>query len=58
MDDDGGEPIAVYNMLQQACRQLESWHDHSIAAVVSQAMAMIQDRYGVGSDHLGSGNPC
>ena len=57
MDNIGGDATAVYDMLQAACKTLESWNDHSIAAIVSQAMAMVQDRYGVGIDHLGGGNP-
>ncbi|MBB4152571.1 hypothetical protein GGQ80_000447 [Sphingomonas jinjuensis] len=56
MDKLGGDATAVYDMLQAACKTLESWSDHSIAAVVSQAMAMVQDRYGVGIDHLDGGN--
>lgn len=56
MDNLGGDATAVYDMLQSACKTLEGWGDHSIAAVVSQAMAMVEDRYGVGTDHLsGSG---
>jgi hypothetical protein len=56
VDNPGGDATAVYDMLQTACKTLESWNDHSIAAMVSQAMAMVQDRYGVGLDHLGGGN--
>lgn len=52
MDNIGADATAVYDMLQNACKHLETWGDHSIAAVVSQAMAMVQDRYDVGIDHL------
>lgn len=42
----------IYDLLQQACRLLETANEHHVAAHVSQAMALIQARYGVGRDDL------
>ena len=52
------EPEQIYDHLQAACKLLENGNDHAIAAMVSHCMAMVNERYGVGSDHLdGSDNP-
>lgn len=45
-------PTHVYSVLQDACRALEASDDHAIAAYVGLAMALVQDKYGVGQDHL------
>lgn len=42
----------VYSLLQEACLALETSEDHAIAAYVGFAMALVQDKYGVGQDHL------
>lgn len=42
----------VYDLLQEACRLLEAGDDHATSALVSQCMAMVQARHGVGRDHL------
>lgn len=46
------EPEQIYDHLQAACKLLEKGNDHAIAAMVSHCMAMVNERYGVGSDHL------
>lgn len=43
----------VYSLLQEACRALEDAGDHAIAAYVGLGMALVQEKYGVGQDHLG-----
>lgn len=42
----------VYSNLQEACRALEDAGDYAIAAHVGLGMALIQEKYGVGQDHL------
>lgn len=42
----------IYAKLQDACRELEQAGDHAIAAMVSHSMAMIEAKYGIGTDHL------
>jgi hypothetical protein len=49
------DPLRVYALLQEACQALEQMGDHAIAAHVGQSMALIEDRYGVGHDHLDVG---
>ena len=46
------DPLGVYALLQEACRELETNGDHAIAAHVGHSMALIQGKYGVGEDHL------
>jgi hypothetical protein len=46
------DPLRVYVMLQEACRALEQMGDHAVAAHVGQSMALIEEKYGVGHDHL------
>lgn len=53
--EDHGEPDRpelAYDHLQRACRLLEEKGEHAIAAMVSHCMAMVHDRFGVGTDHL------
>lgn len=47
----------VYALLQEACRSLEEGEDHAIAAYVGLSMALVQEKYGVGQDHLDSTDP-
>jgi hypothetical protein len=42
----------VYALLQEACRTLEDAGDDAIAAYVGLGMALIEEKYGVGHDHL------
>lgn len=42
----------VYALLQQACMLLEDAGNYHIAAHVGQAMALVEERYAVGGDHL------
>ncbi|KQN28730.1 hypothetical protein ASE88_06780 [Sphingomonas sp. Leaf38] len=42
----------VYALLQEACSALETSEDHAIAAYVGFAMALVEEKYGVGQDHL------
>lgn len=42
----------IYGLLQEACRALEDAGDHAISAYVGASMAMIQEKYAVGQDHL------
>ncbi len=42
----------TYTLLQEACRALEAAGDHAIAAYVGVSMAMVQEKYVVGRDHL------
>lgn len=42
----------VYALLQEACRMLEAADEYAISAFVGHSMAMVQERYGVGQDHL------
>jgi len=42
----------VYGLLQEACTALEATEDHAIAAYVGFAMALVEEKYGVGHDHL------
>jgi hypothetical protein len=42
----------VYALLQEACSTLEKSEDHAIAAYVGFAMALVEEKYGVGHDHL------
>ena len=42
----------VYSLLQAACRALEDAGEHAISAYVGLVMAMINEKYGVGQDHL------
>ena len=44
--------MTVYQQLQAACKALETAGDHGIAACVSYAMSLVQEQYGVGTDHL------
>jgi hypothetical protein len=42
----------TYELLQEACRALEPAGDHAIAAYVGVSMAMVEEKYLVGHDHL------
>lgn len=42
----------VYALLQEACRMLEAADEYAISAFVGHGMAMVEERYGVGGDHL------
>ena len=44
--------IRIYALLQEACSALETSEDHAIAAYVGFAMALVEEKYGVGHDHL------
>ncbi|MEG3161990.1 hypothetical protein U1763_15920 [Sphingomonas sp. LB2R24] len=44
----------IYALLQEACAALEASEDHAIAAYVGFAMALVEEKYGVGHDHLES----
>lgn len=44
----------IYALLQEACAALETSEDHAIAAYVGFAMALVEEKYGVGHDHLES----
>lgn len=44
----------IYALLQEACAALEMSEDHAIAAYVGFAMALVEEKYGVGHDHLES----
>jgi hypothetical protein len=46
------EALSAFDKLQSACRLLEDGEQHDIAAVTSQAMAMLTERFGVGVDHI------
>lgn len=46
------DALRIYSLLQEACRALEAAGDHGIAAHVGHSMALIQEKYGVGQDHL------
>lgn len=50
------DPLRVYKLLQEACRELEAIGDHAIAAHVGHSMALIERKYGVGHDHLDLGD--
>ena len=51
------DALRIYSLLQEACRALEQAGDHAIAAHVGHGMAMIEEKYGVGKDHLDSLHP-
>ncbi len=51
------DALRIYSLLQEACRALEQAGDHTIAAHVGHGMAMIEEKYGVGKDHLDSLHP-
>ena len=44
----------IYALLQEACAALETSDDHAIAAYVGFAMSLVEEKYGVGHDHLES----
>jgi hypothetical protein len=51
-NDQNLDAARVYALLQEACRALERSGDTAIVAHVGHCMALIQQAYGVGSDHL------
>ncbi len=51
------DPLRIYSLLQEACRALEQAGDHGIAAHVGHSMALVQEKYGVGVDHLDVSDP-
>ena len=54
---EGGPGMAasrIYALLQEACAALETSDDHAIAAYVGFAMSLVEEKYGVGHDHLES----
>ena len=48
----GMNAARTYDLLQEACRALEAAGDHAISAYVGVSMAMVQEKYRVGRDHL------
>lgn len=48
------DAVRVYALLQEACRALEDADEHAISAYVGQSMAMIEQRFGIGIDHISS----
>ena len=46
------DPLRIYALLQEACQSLEQSGDFAIAAHVGHSMALIEQKYGVGEDHL------
>ena len=51
------DALRIYSLLQEACRALEEAGDHGIAAHVGHSMALVQEKYGVGQDHLDMSGP-
>jgi len=51
------DPLRIYSLLQDACRALEDAGDYAIAAHVGHSMALVQEKYGVGQDHLDLSDP-
>lgn len=43
--------VRVYALLRDACRVLDDAEEHAIAAYVGLAMALVEEKYGVGRHH-------
>ena len=54
MGDAGDARQRAVAASDEACAALETSDDHAIAAYVGFAMSLVEEKYGVGHDHLES----